>query len=46
LRGRWQQFKAQGSITGREWLASVELGNELMLGTGRTTLSQFKVSVA
>jgi len=24
---------------------SVELGNELMLGTGRTTLSQFKVSV-
>jgi hypothetical protein len=38
-------LKARGSITGREWLASMELGNEPMPGTGRTTLSPFKVSV-
>lgn len=45
LRQFLDHLKARGSITGREWLASVELGNELMLGSGRTTLSQFKVSV-
>jgi len=38
-------LRARGSITGQEWLASVEFGNELMAGTGRTTISGFKVSV-
>lgn len=38
-------LKARGSITGQEWLASVELGNEVMSGTGRTALSGFTVTV-
>ncbi len=45
LRQFLDHLKARGSITGREWLASVELGAELMPGSGRSTLSQFKVSV-
>jgi hypothetical protein len=38
-------LKARGSITGAEWLASVELGNEVVVGTGRTTLSSFDVTI-
>ena len=45
LRGFLDHLKARGSITGREWLASVELGNELVVGTGRTVLSGFRVAV-
>lgn len=45
LRQFLDHLKARGSITGREWLASVELGNELVVGTGRTVLSGFRVGV-
>ena len=38
-------LKARGSISGQEWLASVEFGNEVMAGSGSTRLSGFKVSV-
>jgi hypothetical protein len=38
-------LKKRGSISGQEWLASIELGNEVMNGKGRTELQDFKVTV-
>lgn len=38
-------MKDKGLITGQEYVASVEFGNEVAYGTGETNLSQFSVSV-
>jgi hypothetical protein len=38
-------LKTRGSITGQEWLASIELGNEIVQGTGRTVLNQLNITI-
>lgn len=38
-------LKQRGSITGQEWLASVELGNEVMTGSGHTRIGGYKVTL-
>ena len=38
-------MKDKGLITGQEYVASVEFGNEVAYGTGETNLSKFSVSV-
>jgi hypothetical protein len=38
-------LKQRGSISGAEWLASIELGNEVETGTGSTRLKNFNVTV-
>jgi len=40
-----RNLKQRGSITGQEWLASIEVGNEIVAGKGTTTFSNFSVSV-
>jgi hypothetical protein len=45
LRRFLDHLKARGTISGREWLASVELGNEVIAGSGRTEIRGFRVTI-
>ena len=38
-------LRDQNLITGNEYIASIELGNEIVGGSGETILNQFEVSV-
>jgi hypothetical protein len=45
LRAFLDHLKQHGDITGQEWLASVEIGNEVMAGKGQTLLTDYAVTV-